>query len=276
MHHRLETQPRKSKRNQERHQDQPSPQIVKQKNQCREKITILAKKLSVMAILRLDEKKLRPTVFGTTGLFMCLTVLFFLPVDIPHKLAFPVFTLSVAGLWLLPWQMTIAMLCSAIGDYMGTCGNFIGQMGFFALAHIWIIVYFIKRYRTKVEPDGKLTGKAKGYMAMVLFCAAALLCIVYIKVLPGAPAGIEKIGASCYAVIICAMLTMGLLQRSSLYALGAVLFVFSDFILAWNRFVEPVPYRNYLVLVTYYLAEWLLFVRSTNYRIKGAVKLMRF
>ena len=113
-------------------------------------------------------------------------------------------------------------------------------------------------------------------MAMVLFCAAALLCIVYIKVLPGAPAGIEKIGASCYAVIICAMLTMGLLQRSSLYALGAVLFVFSDFILAWNRFVEPVPYRNYLVLITYYLAEWLLFVRSTNYRIKGAVKLMRF
>ena len=253
-----------------------APNCETKKSMQREKITILAKKLSVMAILRLDEKKLRPTVFGTTGLFMCLAVLFFLPVDIPHKLAFPVFTLSVAGLWLLPWQMTIAMLCSAIGDYMGSCGNFIGQMGFFALAHIWIIVYFIKRYRTKVEPDGKLTGKAKGYMAMVLFCAAALLCIVYIKVLPGAPAGIEKIGASCYAVIICAMLTMGLLQRSSLYALGAVLFVFSDFILAWNRFVEPVPYRDYLVLVTYYLAEWLLFVRSTNYRIKGAVRLMRF
>ena len=229
-----------------------------------------------MAVLNIRDSRIKTAVFTASVLFLAFTVLFFSPVKIPHKLALPVFTLFIAGLWLLPWQMCVAMLASALGDYMGTCGNFIGQMGFFALAHIWIIVYFIKRYRSKVEPDRKLTGKAKGYMAMVLFCAAVLLCIVYIKVLPGAPAGIEKIGASCYAVIICAMLTMGLLQRSSLYALGAVLFVFSDFILAWNRFVEPVPYRNYLVLVTYYLAEWLLFVRSTNYRIKGAVKLMRF
>ena len=44
----------------------------------------------------------------------------------------------------------------------------------------------------------------------------------------------------------------------------------------WHRFVEPVPYRNYLVLVTYYLAQWLLFVRSTPYRIKNSIRLMRF
>ena len=229
-----------------------------------------------MAILRLDPKKVKATVLGVSGLFLILTVLFFLPVSIPHKLAFPVFTLFIAGLWLIPWQMALAMLCSALGDYMGTCGNFIGQMGFFALAHVWIIVYFIGRYIRKVEPDRKLTGKAKGYLAMVLLCAATLLAVVFTKVLPGAPAGIEKIGASCYAVIICTMLTLGLLQRSSLYALGATLFVFSDFILAWNRFVEPVPYRNYLVLVSYYLAQWLLFVRSTEYRIKNPVRLMRF
>lgn len=229
-----------------------------------------------MAIFRLNEQYLKPVVFGTTGLFVALTVLFFLPVSIPHKLAFPVFTLFLAGLWLIPWQMCLAMLCSALGDYMGTCGNFIGQMGFFALAHIWIIVYFIKRYRNKVEPDRKLTAKAKGYAAMVLICVCILLYIAFSRIMPGAPAGIERTGASCYAVIICTMLTLGLLQRSSLYALGAVLFVFSDFILAWNRFVEPIPYRDYLVLVTYFLAQWLLFVRSTQYRIRSAVRLMRF
>ena len=63
---------------------------------------------------------------------------------------------------------------SALGDYMGSCGNFIGQMGFFALAHVWIIIYFIRRYINKVEPDGKLTSKAKGYMAMVFFCAVMM------------------------------------------------------------------------------------------------------
>lgn len=229
-----------------------------------------------MAVLRLKDQLIKPLALTTSGIFISLTAIFFLPINIPHKLALPVLTLFIAGLWLLPWQMCLAMLFSAIGDYMGTCGNFIGQMGFFALAHIWIIIYLIKRYRSKVEPDRRLTSKAKGYVAMILFCAMTLLCTAFLKILPGAPAGIERIGASCYAVIICLMLIMALLQRSSLYALGAVLFVFSDFILAWNRFVEPVPYRNYLVLGTYYLAQWLLFIRSTKYRINSPVRLMRF
>ena len=229
-----------------------------------------------MAIFRLGDRLLKPVVFGATGLFLCLVAMFFLPVSVPHKLALPVFTLFLAGLWLLPWQMCLAMLFSALGDYMGTCGNFIGQMGFFAIAHIWIISYFVKRYREKVEPDKKLTAKAKGYLSMVVFCTLALLFVAFTVMLPGAPKGIEKIGASCYAVIISTMLLLGLLQRSSLYALGAVLFVFSDFILAWNRFVEPVPYRNYLVLGTYYMAQWLLFIRSTKYRVKSPIRLMRF
>ena len=72
------------------------------------------------------------------------------------------------------------------------------------------------------------------------------------------------------------MLLTALLQRSSLFALGAVLFVFSDFIIAWNMFVEPVPYRNYLVLVTYYLAQWLLYIRSTSFRVGPEMRLMRF
>jgi uncharacterized membrane protein YhhN len=239
-------------------------------------LIILAKNADNMKGLHLKEQYIKPAALAETGIFMSLVLIFFLPINIPHKLAFPVFTLFIAGLWLLPWQMCLAMLCSALGDYMGSCGNFIGQMGFFALAHIFIITYLLKRYKEKVEPDKKLTAKAKGYLTMVIFCTLALLTVAFTVVLPGAPKGIEKIGASCYAVIISTMLLLGLLQRTSLYALGAVLFVFSDFILAWNRFVEPVPYRNYLVLGTYYLAQWLLFIRSTKYRIKNPVRLMRF
>lgn len=235
------------------------------------RIDYLSEKADNMKGLHLKEQYIKPAALAETGIFISLVLIFFLPIDIPHKLAFPVFTLFIAGLWLLPWQMCLAMLCSALGDYMGSCGNFIGQMGFFALAHISIITYLLKRYKEKVEPDKKLTAKAKGYLTMVIFCTFALLTVAFTVVLPGAPKGIEKIGASCYAVIISTMLLLGLLQRSSLYALGAVLFVFSDFILAWNRFVEPVPYRNYLVLGTYYLAQWLLFIRSTKYRIKNRI-----
>ena len=229
-----------------------------------------------MAVFRLEDRFLKPAVLTATGLFLCMAAIFFLPVDIPHKVSFPLIILSVAGLWLLPWQMLLAMIFSAAGDYMGSCGNFIGQMGFFALAHVWLITFFISRYRRKVERDGKLTTKTKGYLAIMTFCVGALLVFALTNITSHAPEGVIRIGTQIYAVLICTMLMMALLQRSSLYALGAVLFVFSDFILAWNKFVEPIPYRNYLVLGSYFLAQWLLFIRSTPYRIKHPLRLMRF
>ena len=229
-----------------------------------------------MAVFRLEDRFLKPAVLTATGLFLCMAAIFFLPVDIPHKVSFPLIILSVAGLWLLPWQMLLAMIFSAAGDYMGSCGNFIGQMGFFALAHVWLITFFISRYRRKVERDGKLTTKAKGYLAIMTFCVGALLVFALTNITSHAPEGVIRIGTQIYAVLICTMLMMALLQRSSLYALGAVLFIFSDFILAWNKFVEPIPYRNYLVLGSYFLAQWLLFIRATPYRIKHPLRLMRF
>jgi uncharacterized membrane protein YhhN len=159
---------------------------------------------------------------------------------------------------------------------MGSCHNFLGQMGFFALGHVFYVTYFAKRYFCKVEKDRKLTGKAKGYMAMVIFCALTLLAVAFTRISPEAPAGIIRIGVCIYATLISIMMVMAMLQRSSLFALGAVLFVFSDFILAWNKFVEPVPYRHYLVLVSYYLAQWLLFIRATKFRIAPEMRILRF
>lgn len=229
-----------------------------------------------MAIFRLKDNMTRPVVFTATGLFLCFAVLFFTGADIPHKLVFPLVTLTVASLWLCPWQMSLALLFSAVGDWFGSMGAFLPQMGAFAVAHIWMIVFFAGRYFSKVEHDRKLTGKAKGYLAMVIFCALALLSVTFIRIVPEVPAGVLRIGVGIYACLICMMLVSALLQRSSLYALGAVLFVFSDFILAWNRFVEAVPHADMMILVPYYLGQWLLFVRSTRYRIAQQKRLLRF
>lgn len=229
-----------------------------------------------MGILKIKESKIKAAAISATAVYLALTVFFFLPFDIPHKITPCVSALFIASLWLCPWQISLALLFSALGDHFGSCGNFLAQMGFFALGHIWFIVYFISRYFKKVEPDRKLTGKAKGYLAMVLFCATVLLCVVFFRIVPLVPSGVLTIGVSIYAILICTMLVSAMLQRSSLFALGAILFVFSDFILAWNKFVEPVPYRHYLVLVPYFLAQWLLFIRATKYRIAPEMRLMRF
>ena len=229
-----------------------------------------------MAILKLNEKRIGPMAVTATALWLAASVIFFMPIDIPSKVTIPAGLLALASLWLCPWQITLALLFSALGDYMGSVHNFMGQMGFFAVGHIWYIAYFAGRYFRKVEKDRKLTGKAKGYLAMVTFCATALLCIVFTRIVPETPAGAERIGVCIYALLICTMMVTAMLQRSSLFALGAVLFVFSDFILAWNKYVEPVPYRHYLVLVTYFLAQWLLFIRSTKFRVGPEMRLLRF
>lgn len=224
----------------------------------------------------MNEKRTSAAAVSSSIFFLLASILFFLPVEIPHKVTIPVAILAVSALWLCPWQICAAMIFCAIGDYMGSCDNFLAQMGFFAIGHIWFIAFFIRRYFTKVEKDMKLTSKAKGYLAMVVFCTLALLVTAFFKIVPNAEPGIIKAGVGIYACIISTMLLTALLQRSSLYALGAVLFVFSDFIIAWNMFVEPVPYRTYLVLVTYYLAQWLLFIRATPYRVAPEMRLMRF
>lgn len=225
-----------------------------------------------MALLKMNENHVGRAVLIVTVLFLAASALFFAPVSIPHKLCFSVGMLTVASLWLTPWEITLALLFSIIGDYAGSCHNFMAQMGSFAVAHIFYVVFFIRRF---IRKEYKLTSKMKGYLLMLGICTAALLSFVFVKIVPSAPAGVLRIGVSIYAMLICTMLYTALMQRSSLYALGAVLFVISDFILAWNKFIEPVPYRTILVIGTYLSAQWLLFVRATPYRVPHPVHLLR-
>ena len=229
-----------------------------------------------MAVLSINERRVKSVVFAVTGLFLCLTALFFSPVAIPHKLCLPMGVLVVSSLWLTPWEVFMALFFSILGDWFGSCGIFLAQMGAFAVGHVFYILFFVRRFHRKVEPDRKMTAKARGYLMMLSICVLSLLVLVFVRVVPCAPAGVMRIGVAIYSVLICIMLLTALLQRSLFYALGALLFVISDFILAWNKFVEPVPYRDILVLGTYLSAQWLLFVRATPYRVKHPVHLLRF
>ena len=229
-----------------------------------------------MSTFKLQENRIPALAWTSTGLFFAASLAFFLPFEIPHKITIPVSILILASLWLCPWQITLGLLFSATGDYFGSCGDFLAQTGSFALAHVMYIIYFSGRYLTKVEHDRKLTPKMKGYLTMVTFCSLALMAAVFVRIVPCADKGILRTGISIYACLICAMMVLALLQRSSIFALGAVLFVFSDFILAWNIFVEPVPYSQYLIMVPYFLAQWLLFIRATPYRVAPEMRILRF
>lgn len=229
-----------------------------------------------MAFLTLEEKNIKPVALVATGFFILFAALYFSPVQIPHKIAFTVGSAFIASLWLCPWQISFALLFSALGDYFGSCNNFLGQMGFFAIGHIFYIWAFVTRWLKKVEIDKKLTTRTKGFMCMLFLMVAILLAVVFFKIVPCTPEGIIRYGVSIYAILISSMLYFALLQRSSLFALGAVLFVFSDFILAWNKFVEPVQYSKALIMIPYYAGQYLLFIRSSPYRVKAGLRGFRF
>lgn len=222
-----------------------------------------------MSLLQLNHTRLSTAVFISTGLFAAAVFLYFIPVEVPFKTAVPLAVLTVASLWLTPAEISLAMFFSTIGDLSGSEGWFLAQMGAFAVAQICMTVFFIRRYRTRVGRDKGLTAKMKGYVMTVVILTLALLGFVCAKIVPETPAGIIRIGTVIYACLICCMLVCALIQRSTLYASGAILFVFSDFILAWDMFTEAVPHACLLVMIPYYIGQWMLFVRSTPYRIPG-------
>lgn len=229
-----------------------------------------------MAIFRLAPDKVKPAAISASVVFLACALFFFSPVRLPHKITLTLASAFIASLWLCPWQISLALLFSALGDYFGSCHIFLAQMGFFALGHIFYVWFFVHRWLTKVEPDRKLTAKVKGQALVYLLLVAAILFVAFTKIVPCADAGVIRTGVCIYAVLISAMLFSALMQRSSLYALGAVLFVFSDFILAWNKFVDPIQHSGLLIMTTYYLGQYLLFIRSTPYRVKPGLRTLRF
>ena len=190
--------------------------------------------------------------------YVALCGVYFSNIHLPSKLAYPVAMLGIVALAegrRMGWLMPIGLVCSALGDLQGTLGNFLGQMGCFGLAHVAYIGYFVKR-----RPSGLNTKQgALGAIPCVLLGIVAFALIV-----PHAPQGIVQTGVGIYCVLILTMLWAALQQHNGWFGWGAALFVASDFILAWNKFVEPIDGASWLIMVPYYGAQGLLYMRATT------------
>lgn len=210
---------------------------------------------------------------------LLLAAFYFIPTDcyasftgsfIPaHRIAFPLAVLTLCGAFMIPWQMALAMMFSCIGDYMGSCSNFIMQMGGFALAHIMLITYFIRRY---IVCKGAASRRKKSFITLGILTAMSVAIISFILIVPSIPKGVLQIGCIIYMILICTMLATAISQRNGIYACGALLFVLSDFILSWNKFVAPVEGEKYLIMVPYYLAQILLWVKAYDDKIRKILR----
>lgn len=184
------------------------------------------------------------TLCLTTLLFAAGAALFFTKAAvIPYKVAYPVLLLSLSLFYLRLKPLIpvgAALLLSAVGDAAGAGGMFIPQMLFFALAHGAYMCYFLPQAQLAPRP----------FVWPVL---TALLLFLFVCIVPRAADPAERAG----------MLYSALQYRGAYAAwfrLAALLFVFSDSVIAWGRFVAPVPCRTCVVMITYYAAQYLFYL----------------
>lgn len=168
------------------------------------------------------------------------------------RIAYPVAALALMGAYLgMGWKFVLAFLFSCTGDAMGAYGSFFGQMGYFAAAHI-ILIWAFAEELWKVRKT--LVGLA----------VTAALVFAFALVIPKVPEPWLQIGCGVYAVLITAMFGLSLMQRSPLFAIGATLFLISDMILSWNKFVGPVAAEKWLIMVPYYLGQLLIWLGAAT------------
>lgn len=195
-------------------------------------------------------------------IFIVLAVMYLMPSAaleqmLPEKvvrfrIAYPVAALALMGAYLgMGWKFVLAFLFSCTGDAMGAYGSFFGQMGYFAAAHI-ILIWAFAEELWKVRKT--LVGLA----------VTAALVFAFALVIPKVPEPWLQIGCGVYAVLITAMFGLSLMQRPPLFAIGAALFLISDMILSWNKFVGPVTAEKWLIMVPYYLGQLLIWLGAAT------------
>lgn len=163
-------------------------------------------------------------------------------------------TLSASPSGLARYRGLIAagLLCSLVGDVLLLWPDsfFVGGLAAFLAAHVC--------YLTAFRQDG---GDRPGTAVLVplLAVATGALALVWDGL------GGLRAPVLVYVAVIVAMWWAAIgrwrVRRSpsaALAALGATVFVVSDGLLALNRFRAPLPAAAVLVLVPYYVAQFLL------------------
>ncbi|MBP6430434.1 MAG: lysoplasmalogenase [Ferruginibacter sp.] len=149
----------------------------------------------------------------------------------------------------------LALVFSLLGDVLLIFQErnslyFIFGLVAFLIAHICYIIYFLK--------IKKQSGVSKWNLLIILGAlvyGVSLVAILFPKL------GDMQLPVIVYAATICTMLIAALhIPINKFFAIGAVLFVISDSLLAINKFYVPFAWASFLIMLTYGLAQ--LFITS--------------
>lgn len=144
-------------------------------------------------------------------------------------------------------MIPLALLASAAGDWAGAQGNFIMQIAFFAVAHIFYISDFAPKIKSFEWREMTFTMP---FVAVMLGVLGYIMTHIESKT--------EFYAVGIYGAIILSMGITAMLQarpRRIYYIVAALLFILSDSLIAYGKYVEPIANGNTWVMTTYYAAQ---------------------
>jgi uncharacterized membrane protein YhhN len=145
------------------------------------------------------------------------------------------------------WWFVAAGVASLAGDVflMLPADRFVAGLGSFLLAHLAYIVGF--------RIDGGSTPALAASAGGIALVAAVLARPILGGVRRSQPGLLVPV--ALYMTVISAMVAAALATGIALAAAGAALFLASDAMIAWERFVAPRRWHRLAIIVTYHLGQ---------------------
>jgi len=140
-----------------------------------------------------------------------------------------------------PW-LILALVFSLAGDVllMLPADLFLAGLASFLVAHLAYVACFAAPART---------------LAIWCLTLIAICSPLASRILRSAESPSVRAGVAAYMLVLALMVASAIASGSGVAALGAVLFLVSDSVIAWNRFVKPVRLAQPLIMVTYHLGQ---------------------
>jgi len=142
-----------------------------------------------------------------------------------------------------------ALVFSLAGDVLLMLPRdaFVPGLAAFLIAHVCYVVGF--------WTDPPAVG-AFVLAAVIVALLVGPVAVRILRALGGEPALRPPVVA--YMVVISVMVASALASGIVVAAVGAIFFAFSDSLIAWDRFVQPLAWAAVTIMVTYHLGQVLL------------------
>lgn len=154
----------------------------------------------------------------------------------------------------------IGLIFSFLGDIVLALPiekSFMIGLGLFLIAHLFYIYSFFRSER--VEPMSR-----RNWIGLIIFFAIFMALLILPK------AGALAIPVGIYLTVIAVMAGFASLQKQNggLFFTAAFIFMVSDGLIAWNKFIQALPNSALLIMTTYYIAQGLLTRAKTRITVK--------